>query len=366
MAQKSKIKAAAKPRRTASAKAKPANKAPLKAPVPMAASPKAPRRKGALILFLLLVVGVAVQGYFLWKKDQRSKMVINFVNELAPNGRDQQGAFCCARCMSVDHKGNVYVLEEPEVGHRLQKFSPAGKFLAIYQPVKGKPDQALVQGYGMASDSKDDLYVLEANSGKVKVFSPELKYKRQFDVPTNNCNGLVINSKDELIIGDREKSVLLVVSTDGEVIRKMDGGKVRLGGPFRMALAPDDSIWVFDLARGMNNDPDIKGYTSDGSPIAHWTVKDFPANPYNYIGYHPAGYLMVNDNRGNSLGKGFYFYNLKGKLVGNAAMTNNAWVFKNISGFVTDPKTGDIFVNTNFIGRGGDRFTWSPDAEIAK
>ena len=84
----------------------------------------------------------------------------------------------------MDVKGNVYVLEEPEVGHRLQKFSASGKFQAIYQPTKGKPDQAIVQGYGMASDSKGDLYVLEATSGKVKVLSADLKYKRQFSVPT--------------------------------------------------------------------------------------------------------------------------------------------------------------------------------------
>jgi hypothetical protein len=90
-------------------------------------------------------------------------------------------------------------------------------------------------------------------------------------------------------------------------------------------------------------------------------VRKFPANPYNYIQWHPAGYVVINDNRGNSLAKGFLFFTPEGKLYGTAEISSNRWVLKNISGFVIDPKRGDIFVNTNMIGRGGDRFSWSPD-----
>lgn len=346
--------AARAPRKTV--KAKPATE------IVVAKAP-APKRRGLVVaVFMLLAVGVASQGYMLWKKDQKTKMILTFVNEVAPLGRDQAGAFCCARTMSVDHEGNMYVLEAPEVGHRLQKFSPAGKFLAIYKAAVGKPDQVINDGFDIGSDSANDLYVVEHITGFVKVLSSDLKFKRSFEIPTHSANGLVFNSKDELIIGDREKNQLLVFNTQGQLLRKMDGGENRMGGLFRMAVGPNDSIWVLDLPRGTNNDPDIKGYTAAGELITKWTVKDFPTNIYNNIAYHPRGYIMLNDNRGNSLAKGFYFYTLKGKLAGRAQMTNNRWDFKNISGFAVDAKSGDIFVNTNFMNRGGDRFTWNPDA----
>jgi hypothetical protein len=334
-----------------------------------AAAGKAAPRKGGkgmvMVIFLLLAVGVAAQGYLLWKKDQRTKMVLSFVNEVARNGRDQDGLVCCARAMTVDLAGNFYMLEEPEVGHKLQKFTAAGKVLAAYRPKAGNDEQAIVQGYGLAADSKENLYVLESLNGRIKVLSPDLKFVRNIPNGSHNANALICNSKDELIFADREKSVLMVLNTKGEVLRKIDGGKNRLGGPFKLALGPDDSIWVLDAPRGFGESPDIKGFTREGEPIVKWTVKDFPANPYNYIGYHPKGYVVVNDNRGNSMGTGFRFYTPKGKLFGTSEITSNRWVFKNISGFVLDPARGDIFVNTNFIGRGADRFQWDPQAALA-
>jgi hypothetical protein len=337
------------------------------ASTPVAAAP-APRQGGKkgliMVVFLLLCVGLAAQAYLLWRKDQKSKLVLNFVNVLSVNGRDQDGQFCCARDMAVDNNGDVLVLEAPEVGHKLQKFAPSGKFIAAYHP-KGEA-QIFKNGSGVATGPDNKVYVVETGAGQIKVLSPDLKFIKNLPIPSHATAGMAINSKGEFLICDQEKASILHLDKDGNLISRIEGGKKRIGGPYRLALSASDDIFLLDFPRGMNAEPDIKVFGPAGEYKTSWTVRGFQANPYNSIAWHPKGAVVVNDNCGTSLAKGLYFFDEKGKSLGNALFSDNQLSLKNTSNMAIDRKRGDIYLNTNTIQRGGDRFTWNPEAVAAE
>jgi hypothetical protein len=110
----------------------------------------------------------------------------------------------------------------------------------------------------------------------------------------------------------------------------------------------------------------VKVFGPKGEALAAWTIRGFQANPYNSIGWHPKGVVMINDNLGNSMAKGIYVFSENGKLMGNAMVSDNHLQLRNVSCMTVDTKSGDIYLNTNFIQRGGDRFKWDPDAVVAE
>jgi hypothetical protein len=329
-----------------------------------ASSKRAPRKGLVLFLFLLLGLGLATQGYLLWRRDQKSKLILTFSNVLSNPGRNQPGLFCCARDMAVAPDGGVIILEAPEVGGSLQILSPEGQGKFYYKP--GKPDQVLNQAFGVAAGPDGTVYVLEANSGMVKVLSKELKYERSFSVPTHNAAGLAVSAAGDLYIADRERVSILVVDNTGAQKMRIEGGQGAIGGPYRLNFGPDGNLYVLDFPRGMNDEPDIKVFKANGDFVTKWTVRKFAGNPYNTIAVHPKGYVFLNDNRGDSMADGIHVYTLKGKLLGIAAVSTNNLNLKNISNMAIDPQDGDIYLNTNTIGRGGDRFSFNPDETAAQ
>ena len=352
-----KTKKAAKRPAAGAGKAKPASVA--------AQQPQRAQRKGPLLfLFLLLGLGLASQGYLLWRRDQKSKLVLSFTNVLSNPGRNQPGLFCCARDMAVGPEGGVVILEAAEVGGSLQILSPEGKGLAYYRPAR--PDQALNQASGVAQGPDGTVYVAEASSGLVRVLSKDLKYQTSFKIPTHSVSGIAVSADGDLYIADRERVSILVLDSKGVQKMRIEGGKGALGGPYRLNFGPDGNLYVLDFPRGMNDEPDVKVFKANGDFVTKWTVKKFAGNPYNTIAVHPKGYVFINDNRGDSMADGIHVYTLAGKLLGIAAVSNTHLNLKNISNMAIDPQSGDIYLNTNTIGRGGDRFSFNPQDTAAE
>jgi hypothetical protein len=322
-------------------------------------APTAPKKSPVLLLVgLLLAAGLAVQAYFMVKGSVVKSLDFHFVNQVVPNGRDADGYMCCSHALSVDHQGNVYVLEEDLAGGRLQKFSPTGTHLATYHPRNAQ--EKLTAGADLAHDSHDNVYVLEQYSKLIKVLSPQLKFLRVIPGPSANVTGLAITSKDQILVASGGESLVYRLDTDGKVLGRLDGGQLRMHVPYRLALGSKDELFVLDFTRGMGAAPDVESYGPDGAPVARWQVKNLLASPYVTLGWHPAGYVLVNDNRGDSMARGFTAFDPSGKLLGSGATTDNGIQIANLSCFKVDSRSGDIYVNDNFVNRGLDRLSLPP------
>jgi DNA-binding beta-propeller fold protein YncE len=110
------------------------------------------------------------------------------VNHFSPDGKlvaqwgvhgTNAGQLTLPRSVAVDSHGNIYVSEYTVVD-RVQEFTPDGKkLLKIFgQPGSGPGDFDRAEGMGM--DAADRLYVADSCNHRIQVFSPEGKFLRQY------------------------------------------------------------------------------------------------------------------------------------------------------------------------------------------
>jgi ABC-type Fe3+ transport system permease subunit/DNA-binding beta-propeller fold protein YncE len=111
------------------------------------------------------------------------------------------GEFNKPRSVSVDREDNLYVVD---ITGRVQKFSPAGKYLLSWQMPqtdKGKPK-------GMALDLDGNVIVIEPHYNRVNYYRPDGSLVYQWGTEGTNAGQLVfprcvaVNSVGELYIGE--------------------------------------------------------------------------------------------------------------------------------------------------------------------
>jgi hypothetical protein len=85
---------------------------------------------------------------------------------------DENLAFNSPSDIAMDSSGNIYILDSGN--QRIQKFSPAGKYLATIGR-KGQGPGEFVSPSSLAIDSKGYLYVLDPNQGRLQILAPEGK-----------------------------------------------------------------------------------------------------------------------------------------------------------------------------------------------
>jgi sugar lactone lactonase YvrE len=68
--------------------------------------------------------------------------------------------------VAVDEAGNIYTVEWT---HRVQKWTPEGKFVAVWGEPGHKPGQ-LANPWGLAVDSQQNIYVADTQNHRVQKF----------------------------------------------------------------------------------------------------------------------------------------------------------------------------------------------------
>jgi ABC-type Fe3+ transport system permease subunit/sugar lactone lactonase YvrE len=159
------------------------------------------------------------------------------------------------RSVAIDRDDNLYVVD---MTGRVQKFSPRGEFLLLWQMPqtdKGKPK-------GMCRDREGNIVVLEPHYSRVNHFSPEGKLVSQWGTHGTNAGELAfprsvaLNSKGEIIVSEygiteRVQSFMVGrgVSSEPSLVRHF--GKAGAGpGEFNRAeglgTGTRDRIYVAD------------------------------------------------------------------------------------------------------------------------
>ncbi len=147
---------------------------------------RAPRRRTNLLQmpFALLLDS---QGR-LYATDYAADQVQVFSSDgsfLFSSGREGpgKGQFRSPVGIVQDKQGNLYVVEF--YNHRVQKFTPEGKFLLMWgeegdwnQP--DQPPEKMLYPSGIDVGPDGNIYVADSGRDKIKVFSPEGKFLRQF------------------------------------------------------------------------------------------------------------------------------------------------------------------------------------------
>ena len=154
---------------------------------------------------------------------------------------------------------------------------------------------------------------------------------------------------------------LLVLAPGAESPKVFTGDKNgRLTAPYRLCFDPQGDLYVLDFEKGIGQDPVVKAYDPQGAFLRSWTVKDQPVNEFACIAWHPLGYVVLNDSRGEVVdAKGFRLYTPQGRLAALATLTDTGQNLRAIPGFAISP-TGDWFMDLTPLQQGCGRLTWTP------
>jgi sugar lactone lactonase YvrE len=108
------------------------------------------------------------------------KISINLIRTIGDiNTTDENLAFNGPGGMALDESGNMYILDSRN--HRIQKFSPDGKYLATFGR-KGQGPAEFNYPQSLALDPKGMLFVLDGHQQRIQILTPEGKERNTIPV----------------------------------------------------------------------------------------------------------------------------------------------------------------------------------------
>jgi tripartite motif-containing protein 71 len=158
-----------------------------------------------------------------------------------------------------DPAGNLYVVEF--YNHRVQKFTQEGKFLLAWgeEGDWNRPDQPpekMLYPAGIDVGPDGNVYVADSGRDRIKVFSPEGKFLREFGAKGpepgkfNAVAGLSFDAAGRLHEADSAAHRVQMFSRDGAFLAAWtlpDAGRLVIWSPSRI-LADGDHLFVSDVA----------------------------------------------------------------------------------------------------------------------
>jgi len=176
-------------------------------------------------------------------------------------GREGKGKAEFRAPVAIDHdrQGNLYVVEF--YGMRVQKFTREGKFLLAWgsQAPWGKqaPPEQMLYPSGLAVAPDGNIYVTDSGHDRVKVFSPEGEFIREWGVKgiqlgsLNAAAGIAFDSSGKLHEADSANHRVQMFTTDGKFLGEWylpNAGKLQVWSPTNVRPADSDLVYLSDVA----------------------------------------------------------------------------------------------------------------------
>ena len=199
------------------------------------------------------------------------------------------GQFIWPTAIAMDREGCVYISSESE--HRIQKFSPDGKFLSKWGTPGGAEDE-FDGPSGMAFDREDNLYVVDHFNSRVQKFTKDGKFllqwgskgdgPGQFDLPW----GIGLDAAGNVYVADwhndrvqkfdAQGTFLAAYGTTGEA----EGEFHR---PSSVTVDHDGNISVADWGNNrvqvLGQDGRCRAVLVGDAGLSKWAEEMLPANP---------------------------------------------------------------------------------------
>lgn len=174
--------------------------------------------------------------------------------------------------MAVARSGNIYIFDDGN--SRVVKLDSSGKFIGEFgQPGSGP---AAIERAGLndsiAVDEDENVYVSNAATPKILIFSPDGKFQRSFRVPFP-MTSIAVNKKREIFLTadtTRATELIFVFSETGKFLRRFGDRLIKAPGSLARNMnvavaACDASDNLFVAFRSW---PVIRKYSPDGKLLS--------------------------------------------------------------------------------------------------
>ena len=199
------------------------------------------------------------------------------------------GQFIWPTAIVMDREGCVYISSESE--HRIQKFSPDGKFLSKWGTPGGAEDE-FDGPSGMAFDREDNLYVVDHFNSRVQKFTKDGKFllqwgskgdgPGQFDLPW----GIGLDAAGNVYVADWHNDRVQKFDTQGTFLAAY-GTTGEAEGEFHrpssVTVDRDGNIYVADWGNNrvqvLGQDGHCRAVLVGDAGLSKWAEEMLPANP---------------------------------------------------------------------------------------
>jgi tripartite motif-containing protein 71 len=125
------------------------------------------------------------------------------------------GQFNLPAGIAFDQEGNLYVTDA--FNHRVQKFSPTGKFLGKFG-VFGTGDGQFNITAGIALDKDGNIYVSDNKNDRVQKFDPMGKFLGRLDAPMRRPYHLAVDKTNRIYVVDQGNNRIQVFDATGKLL----------------------------------------------------------------------------------------------------------------------------------------------------
>jgi len=233
-----------------------------------------------------LVKGLAYRTSVIYKLPESSPAAVLAHEDLSkPPGTAFEGGhgtgrgqFDSPRGIAIDNAGNIFVADTGN--GRIEKFSPSGIFIASIG-TKGSGHGQLGEPNGIAVDRAGNIYVAEvAHNHRVQKLAPNGTFIAEWAPGFYGPRRIAIGPDDSLYVVDQGLTRIVKFSPDGRVLTTW-GSAGHGDGQFRdhTSVAVDPSSNKIYVADPINRR--IQVFDSDGKFLAKWLVPEW-GQPYGF------------------------------------------------------------------------------------
>jgi DNA-binding beta-propeller fold protein YncE len=208
----------------------------------------------------------------IWERDPKTQRIITMFQSLRDLGTEDSLSYSFGARVRTFYVLNIPNKNIQQFQQGVSDFPATPELSASRERVtdmsrggKGTGKGQLDSPTGIAVDSNGNVLVADTNNGRVEKFSPSGTFVTsigQFEAP----NGIAIDRGGNIYVAEiGSKHRVQKLAPDGGFIAEWKGPEPGFYGPRRIAIGPDDSIYVVDSGRNR-----IVKFNPDGQVLASW------------------------------------------------------------------------------------------------
>ena len=217
----------------------------------------------------------------IWERDPKTERIIAAFQSTRDLGSEDALSLSSGRKMRLFYVLNIPNKNIRDFQNRVAAFpatpnlsSPAKGPPNMFEGGKGNGKGQFESPTAIAVDDKGTVFVADTGNGRIEVFSRTGTLLRIIKIAENapghlsEPSGIAVDHLGNIYVSNVSKGCVEKLASNGTLIAEWKGPDPGFYGPRRVAIGPDDSIYVVDQGRTR-----IVKFSTDGRVLSFWGSK---------------------------------------------------------------------------------------------